>query len=195
MKTLVILSAFAGLVLLSRSGYAYTLSFDDYPPGRSFEQPYFNTYYIKLDFSIADHSSSPWGPPHSGSNVAVLGGLITFKGPYGAMYTNSMSAYFSTEMDTVLRIDAYDSVHFNPIATAQIGATGESWNNRYVEVSPPGGSIYRIAFRPVSSYDAALHFSLDDLTVDPVYVPEPSSLVALALGLAPLAAAGMRKKR
>ena len=76
---------------------------------------------------------------------------------------------------------------------AYVGAAGESWTNRYVEISLPLGQIYYLNFYGVSSADAIAHYCLDDLTIN--FVPEPSSLLALSAFLAPLAGLAIRRRR
>ncbi len=172
------------LALPSSCARAYTLTFDDdLPPGGTYGSVY-DIHFICLN--ISDHASSPWGPPHSGDNV-----LTSLDGSWSKFYfkdqsgpATSIGAFFSTAQDAVVRMECYQYVtDLIPIACADIGAPGESWNNVYLHVSP-SLPFETVVFRPVSSYDALLYFCLDDLTVVPV--PEPTSLLVLAAGLAPM---------
>ena len=76
------------------------------------------------------------------------------------------------------------------MARAYVGAVGESWNNRYVEIASAEGLIDLVMLHSVSSDDALLHYSADDMTIIPV--PAPASLLGLATGLAALA---LRRRR
>jgi hypothetical protein len=178
---------------------AYVVTFDDVPTGNSPDTGvyYFNTYGIDLEFpyvEVADHTGSQWGPPHSGNNVLIvapgsnIGTVDTmFKGQ-AVWSVYSFGAFFSTEQDVVLRMVAGGGGQ--EVSRAYIGAQGESWNNRYTEISSPAGDISVVEIYPVSA-DALHHFCLDDLTVVPV--PEPSCLLSLLAGLAAFGALVRRR--
>ena len=85
-----------------------------------------------------------------------------------------------------------DAVKYHsPIGSIQIGGTGESWDNRYIEVDSPTGAINSVGFEAVSS-GALSGFCLDDLSVTPV--PEPSSLAALFCGLVGVGGVVVRRR-
>lgn len=172
---------------------AFTLTFDDVPAGQDFSSYYFSQYGISFEpMGISDHSESSWGPPHSGSNVLI--GQDTgwnkfeLKGPY--WYATSVSAYFGTSQGAVIRMEMYRWGLF--LTSVDIGAAGGSWSDRYVNVSP-SVPFNTVVFRPISTPNALLYYSLDDLTIVPV--PEPSSLLALAGGLAGMAGLVVRRRR
>lgn len=72
-----------------------------------------------------------------------------------------------------------------------IGTSGESWNNRLVEISTtPDAPFEILKFEGVNSSNDLLGFSADDMTI--TLVPEPSSLLALACGLGAL---GLLRKK
>ena len=102
----------------------------------------------------------------------------------------SVGAYFGTEQDTVVRMVAFRGQ--SESIAVDIGAAGESWNNRYVEISSPAGDITSISFLPTTPGSLG-HFCMDDITIEPV--PEPCSLAALALGLAPVAGHVIRRRK
>lgn len=57
-------------------------------------------------------------------------------------------------------------------ASVLIGAPGETWLNRYVEIrGGPGAPFDSLAFEGVNSPDDLRRFSVDDMTITPV--PEP----------------------
>jgi hypothetical protein len=155
-------------------------------------------------FEAADHTGSTWGPPHSGTNVLAwessgsylsLGGRINFG--YLTSTTvdwdevRSVGAYFSTDLGAMVRVTA--RTYGAEVASVVIGAPGESWNNRYVEISFPGSSFCLLRFDGVNSEQELMSFCMDDMTV--TYVPEPSSLLALCAGLVPAGAMLGRRRR
>jgi len=175
----------------------FTLTFDDLD-GNGLGQ-YFDAYFLDFrGFQVVDHSGSPWGPPHSGSYVLMLdpqseyryNNVIKIHGPgsYPAWTAKSVGAYFSTEPGVVVRM-SYGGIFVD------IGSPKGSWNNQYAEIARPEGDISAISFRWVlgSPPDGLFRFCLDDLTIVPV--PEPASLSALALGLVPLGAAAVNRRR
>jgi hypothetical protein len=187
-----------------------TLTFDDVASGSRLRSPlYRETYRVTFDdrFRATDHTESPWGPPHSGANVMTLpvdvpaGPGIMLLGYFLPSYleydyATSIGGYFSTQTGVQVRITAYyvDSVHPRvEAASAVIGAPGESWNNRYVEISSPGHSFSELQFEGVKSSSDLQGFCMDDMTID--YVPEPSSLLALAAGLGALGVFIRRRRR
>ena len=94
----------------------------------------------------------------------------------------NFGAYFSTAPGAVLTMTVYnDAVKYHsPIGSIQIGGTGESWDNRYIEVDSPTGAINSVGFDAVSS-GALSGFCLDNLTVTPrprTLPPSPPSSAA-----------------
>ncbi|MCE5322823.1 PEP-CTERM sorting domain-containing protein [bacterium] len=207
MKTLRIILAAVMIMTLCHMAQAYTLTFDDVPTGVSPGTYYLATYGISLEFpnvQIECHSGSDWGPPHSENNVLVAsnsfqGSKFTFIFKWADIghmndpmyYVNSVGAYFCTQQDVVLQMVGYDSDLEHPVASAYIGATGESWKNRYVEISS-SGNINAVVFYSIST-DAFHKFCMDDLTVDPV--PEPSGILAILGGVATLGGIAWRRRR
>ena len=200
MKLLYLAVAMSMTLGLCCTAQAYVLTFDDVPTGVDFGLYYWNTYGISLDefsLEVVDHTLSQWGPPHSGSNVLAVAQdsnitrLDTMFKNQAVWSVYSFGAFFSTEQDAVLQIVGYDGGLDHPVSTAYIGATGQSWNNQFVQVSSPTYNICMVVIYPVST-DALHQFCLDDLTVIPV--PEPSSLAALGVGLLPLVGLGLKKR-
>lgn len=179
---------------------AYVLTFDDVPTG-TLGSYYNTTYGISLDYLdlvVVDHTGSQWGPPNSGSNVLVVAPGFSnsrldtmFKGQ-AVWSVYSFGAFFSTEESVVLQMVGYNGGLDNPVSSAYIGGTGQSWHNEYVEINSPAGNISMVEFYPVSA-DAFHHFCLDDLTVVPV--PEPSSLLALLAGLGSVGGVMLKRRR
>ena len=158
-------------------GHAYTLSFDETaPPGAP---PWWNVLGFYEDtygalfggFVVADHSGSTWGTPRSGTNVLSYGVQIKFgftdTDPYTPYAICSFSGYFSTEMGAVIDIVGYHGNHWHPVASARVGAPGESWSNQYVEISSAAGDIDYLLFHAVTP-DGLAHYCADDITVVPV---------------------------
>jgi len=74
-----------------------------------------------------------------------------------------------------------------------IGAPGESWDNRLIEINAPADlPIMGIRFEPVNSQDDLLGFCLDDMSWE--LVPEPSSVLALGGGILGLAGLLVRRR-
>jgi len=183
---------------------AYTMTFDDAPPGGP-DVLYYYWYHYGAHFGgfyPADHSNSSWGPPRSGTTVlasvwdyAPSGIMLKFH--YGLSQTYysifSLGAYFSTQEGAVVRMEARRSGVSQPVASVLIGAPGQSRSNVYAEVSSPTAQIDFLLFYPVSTPDALTRFCADDMTVVPI--PEPSSLIALAGGLAGLGGMALRRRR
>jgi hypothetical protein len=78
-----------------------------------------------------------------------------------------------------------------PVALATIGAPGQAWNNVYIEINSAYGQINMVEFKPVTT-DALSHFCADDINVE--FVPEPSSLAALCVGLAAIGGIARRRR-
>lgn len=199
----------AAIMLCYSAAYGVTLTFDDVPSGTVLwgsSYAYSHRVSFSEDFRVADHSDSGWGPPHSGSNV-----LTSVGNPYGnplilfGYYTGSeadpdaiqtVGAYFSTEMGVMVRVTAYRPVshEYVPVSTVVIGAPGESWNNRYVEISStPESPFEMLEFEGVNSPDDLLGFCADDMTIVPV--PEPTSLLTLGLAASGLGGVVLRRRR
>ena len=184
--------------MIAPATHAVTLTFDDIPQGMGLE--YYSYQYgigFGRGFFAADHTGSAWGPPRSGNNVLAwnFAGVSNW---YGMLLKDdqplrayAVGGYFSTEPGVVLEMIGYYRSLDNPVASVTIGAAGESWNNVYFQIDSPAGQINAIEFKPVTT-DALSHFCADDITVN--FVPEPSSLLALSLGL-PLAGLAMRWRR
>ena len=189
--------------LLCSPAYSDTLTFDDVPSGTVLRDSfYMDEYRVAFDslFQATDHTASSWGLPHSGSNVLTwvssefeYGAQINF-GYFTGAYAElddiqSVGAYFSTDVGVVVKITAH---HFTPpdtgviVTSVVIGAPGESWDNRYVEISSPNGPFNILVIEGVNSPAELLSFCADDMTIVPV--PEPCSLVALGAGLLALIA-------
>jgi hypothetical protein len=182
---------------------AITFTFDDVPVGRAGLDDYQVQYGVGFSrgFTIVSHTGSSWGPPHSENNVLVWENPGGHSNGYGLMFKNSsgpidaysVGAYFSTEPGTVLEMVAYhNSVYETPVVSTTIGASGESWNNIFAEISSASGNIGIVVLRPVTT-DALEHFCMDDLTIN--YVPEPSSTIALLGGLAGIGGMAWRRRR
>ena len=196
------------IILSCSATYAATLTFDQVPSGtriRGSEYADSHRIFPSDDFIATDHTGFQWGPPRSGRNV-----LTSVGNPYVnpsimfGYYTTSIvdpdpvlsvSAYFSTRTDTIIRVTPYLYVGYRwvPAASVEIGTLGESWDNRFVEISTtPDLPISIIAFEGVSSPDDLLGFCLDDMTI--TLIPEPSSLLALGGGLGALGLLHRRRK-
>jgi len=196
--TLILLAAFMP------QASALVLTFDDIPEGSSGLQYYASTYSVSFayhDFTVVDHTSSLWGPPHSSPNVLVKKPdlpdtatemYIYLKGGAGQQRAYSFGMHFSTEYGAALEMIGYSNRYIDIVASALIGGTDQAWNNVYAEVSSASGEITGIILRALTP-SALAHFCADDATIE--FVPEPSSLAALGFAIAGLAMAAARRKR
>ena len=187
--------------------WAYTLTFDDIPVGQDLS--YYSEQYGVMWFSgfqVVDQSQFSWSQAHSGTKVLVwtnTNPLWAVGWEFGAdpadfpdtsfppYNVQSVGAYFSTDMGQVLTFAGYSNSG-TAVASAIIGSSKESWQDHYVEIVSQAGDIAFVDIIGVSSVDARLRFSLDDLTVVPV--PEPSSLATFG-ALSLCAAGGLLVKR
>ena len=182
---------------------AVTMAFDEVPSGTvlyNSSYAYDNRVVFSDDFRATDHTGSDWGPPYSPSNVltsvgrsygesGLFFGRVKLDGPYPDP-VGSVSAYFSTQPGAMVRISAYRYNPNNPMFSLVMGNSGESWDNRYVEITSSQLPFYGLKFEGVNSPNDLLGFAADDMTI--TLVPEPSSLLALAGGLAAL---GLLRRR
>lgn len=187
------------------SAGAFTLVFDDIPANGGFDY-YITEYGIAFSsaFRVADSSEFNWGIPHSGTKVLAFSQdfnsdweIVPFKKAVGygyeILYAHSVGAYFSTAPGAVVEMLGYSESDTQPVANVVIGSSSGAWSDHYAEISSASSDISWIMFRAVSSSDALHGFYADDMNIVPV--PEPSSLATLAVGLAPLAAAKLRRRR
>jgi len=184
--------------------YALVLTFDDIPQGNSGLQYYTYAYGVAFgyhDFTVVDHTNSPWGLPHSSPNVLVKGPempdtatemYVYFKGGAGQQRAYSFGMYLSTEYGAALEMIGYNGSYSHVVASALIGGTDQAWNNVYAEVNSASGEITGVILRALTP-SALAHFCADDATIE--FVPEPSSLAALGFAIAGLAMAAARRKR
>ena len=173
-----------------------TLTFDEFPSGTVLSDSSYSRVSFSSDFQVTDHVGSLWGFPHSGTNVLTSTGMgwssphIAFGDPGHLDRVESLGAYFSTDTSVVIGLVAYRP-GFQEVARVLIGAPGESWNNRFVEIKAAGGLTFSmLELYGVNSPNDLLGFCLDDMTI--TLVPEPSSLLALAGGLGAL---GLLRKK
>ena len=190
----------AVLAMLSSAVHSYTLTFDDVPSGTALWPSYFDTYGLTFSqsFQVSDHSAYSWGTPHSGTNVAVVTDSALSLGRAGVTFgyidadgtgrlddIRSVGAYFGTQAGVMITIKAYHLVvvpfTLTLIDTVVIGAPGESWDNRYVEIGSSSHPFNELQFEGVNSRTELLGFGLDDMTITPV--PEPGGMLCLVVGV------------
>ncbi len=187
-------------ILCYSSAYAYTLTFDDISVGQDLSR--YSEHYgfaAARGWEVVDHSDSAWGPPHSGTNLLIWNGNPGFGAAFGfgddgvSEYTVRVAgAFFSTEPGILLRMTGYGKGG-TEVASVAIGATDESWTNRYAEIASAPGEIAFVHITGVNSEDDRYYFCLDDLTIIPV--AEPSSVLALGFGGAGIIGAALRRRR
>lgn len=197
----------AAMIMSCSVAYGVTLTFDEVPSGTVLHFSSYasnNRVFFSEDFRASDHTGSSWGPPHSGSNVLTsVGGAYSriLLGDITVNYAHfdaiqSVSAYFSTNAGAMVRITAYHIPPGEPefaVGSVVIGALGESWDNRPVEITTsPNSPFEMLTFEGVNSPTDLLGFSADDMMI--TLIPEPSSLLALAGGLGALGL-GLRRRR
>ncbi|MEN6520651.1 MAG: PEP-CTERM sorting domain-containing protein [Armatimonadota bacterium] len=204
MKRLMLLILVVVILCCSSALWAYTLTFDEYSAGTelqysSYEADYGATFLE--GFKVADHTDFSWGKPYSGSNVLVWDSSYNFARFLFGHYTLStakpysvcsVGAYFSTQPGTMVKITAYRMNVSEPVTSVVIGTPGASWSNQYMEITSSNGVFEMLEFEGVNSSNELRGFCADNMTVTPV--PEPSSLIALGLGVLPIAA-GLRLRR
>lgn len=184
--------------------FALTLTFEDIPPGQGLDY-YKQQFRVTFSdgFAVQDHTGFSWGPPRSGANVLVFageaqyGGRVLF-GEYSWAGDDpddirSVGAYFSTQTGVMVSITAYYGNPGLPVGSVVIGAPGESWNNRYVEIRSPYSPFYGLQFEGVNSPEELWAFCADDMTVVPV--PEPGSVAGLGLALIALSGGVLRRRQ
>lgn len=190
---------------------AYTLTFDDVPSGTMLSNS--SMYYLDYganfadSFQTADHTNSEWGKSLSSPNVVIWTGdpYSDFASLKFGHYTwssiepcnvSSLDAYFSTDIDAVVKLTAYNWVApstLTEVANALIGESGQSWDNQYVEIKSAGNTFNMLTFQAVAGSNGLQGFCVDNMTVTPV--PEPSSLLALLCGIGGISGMIWRRKR
>ena len=198
---------FVGVLSCSMT-HASIVKYDEVPSGTILQGSDYanaNRVFFSEDFRASNHVGWPWGPPHSPSNVLTSIGKPSpnvnpfFHFGYYTMHdydedhVQAVSAFFGTRTSVQVRMTAYrlDVSDYVPVASALVGADGESWDNRLVDLTAPDGLPFEmIRFEGVNSPDDLTGFCLDDMTI--TLVPEPSSLLALAGGLGAL---GLLRRR
>lgn len=205
MRKFIAFIGIAGIVLFGRAaaGASYTLTFDDVPSGTALW--YCNAYRydrgatFDMGFHTADHAACPWAVAQSDPNVLLWTGnpydqfarlifgryTTSSASPYWVEFT---SAYFSTQVDTVVRLTAYDGN--DAVGSVLIGSPDEAWDRKRVEIRGTR-PFYSIDFEGVSGAGLC-GFCLDDLAVTPV--PEPSSLLAFFAGAGGSAALVLKRR-
>ena len=198
-------------ILSCSTAHAIIVNFDGVASGTVLQfsdYAYSHRLFFSQEFRATDHTGSAWGLPHSGSNVLtsteqLCPPIPPFVG-FGYFTTHdydpdpvgSVAAFFSTQTGAMVRITAYRPgvSDYVPVVSTVIGAEGESWDNRLIDLSTtPDLPFELIRFEGVNSPDDLLGFCLDDMTI--TLVPEPSSLLALAGGLAALGFPLIRRRR
>lgn len=185
--------------------WAYILTFDDIPVASGLRSYYGDLYgaVFTIDWNAVQLNGSGWAQPHSGTHAAMWEGTTYHSAglrfgkleeddPAYRYSISSIGGYFSTDTNVVVRMIGYNKSGIE-VSSAEIGALGESWGNRYVEITSTAGGIDYVVFEGISSLDARNHFSMDDLTIVPV--PEPSSIASLGFALLPLAGYALHRKR
>ena len=196
------------LMLLGSGTYGVTLDFDSVLSGTRLDSSlYALANRVDFDsFQAIDHSQSSWGLPHSPNNVltALASSLNESRIYFGRRVTaaprdddhvQSVLAYFSTNLGSQVKITPYylpEGAHQAvPLTSIIIGAPGESWGNVPILLDAnPAVSFEMLRFEPVNLPGDLTGFCIDDMTI--TLVPEPSSLLALAGGLAGLV---LRRRR
>ena len=187
---------------------AYTMTFDDLPTASLVPYGQLHGAWFAEAFRSANHwpTNVTWGHSHSGANVVVWAGdpgdvarldfalnPPYYPEPYRYPYSvSSLSAWFGTNTSAMVTLTAYRN-DGTVVDSVVIGATGEKWENRYVEIAPQAGAMDYFVFQGVNSPDDLLNFCADDMTIVPV--PEPSSLGTLGLALACAGGRLMRRRR